>query len=384
VATKGIEINVSSEVEQIVVAAPAKKVILVTGSCGRIGAAVVRKLGVEFRMVGFELLKAFYASANEELVPCDISSDESVHQALAHVKNFYGDTIHSVIHLAAYYSFSHPDSDLYQKITIDGTRRLLRGLRNFNVGQFIFSSTMLVHAPCLLGQKISEDSPINPKWGYPRSKVATEKVIHEERGNIPTVILRISGVYDDECHSIPIANQIQRIYEHQLNAHLFAGNSHHGSDYMHMRDLVDAIVQCVTLQGQLPQDLTLLIGEGKTLSYNYLQKRISSLLFGREIKTHSIPKSVAKLGAWIEKLAPFASNDFIQPWMIDIADDHYDLDISKAKQILNWEPKHSLDKTLPIMINSLKHDPIAWYQKNGLKMPSSVKKRIEEDRLIYK
>lgn len=361
-----------------------RKVILVTGSCGRIGAAVVKKLGTQFRMVGFELLKAFYASANEELVPCDLSSDESVQQALTHIRHFYGNTIHAVIHLAAYYSFSEKDSPLYQKITIEGTRRLLRGLKSFNVEQFIFSSTMLVHAPCGLGTKINENSPIVAKWGYPQSKVETERVIHEERGNIPTVILRISGIYDDECHSIPIANQIQRIYEHQLNAHLFAGHIDHGSDFMHMNDLVNVINQCIQLRQELPEELVLLIGEGKTLSYGYLQRRISSLLFGKEITTHSISKSLAKLGAWVENHTPFITNDFIQPWMIDLADDHYDLDISKAQKILHWAPNHSLDKTLPIMINSLKHDPIAWYQKNGLHLSPVMKARIEEERLIHK
>ncbi len=361
-----------------------KGVILVTGSCGRIGAAIVKKLGTNFRMVGFELLKAFYASANEELVPCDISSDESVHQALTHIRNFYGNHISAVIHLAAYYSFNNKHNELYDKITVEGTRRLLRGLQGFNVDQFIFSSTMLVHAPSKPGFKINEESPIEPKWAYPQSKVRTEKVIHEERGNIPAVILRIAGVYDDECHSIPISNQIQRIYENQMNAHLFAGDMNHGSDFMHMNDLVSAITQCVHLRKELPEELTVLIGEGNTLSYNALQKQISSLLNGKEISTHSIPKNLAKVGAWVENHTPIIKNDFIEPWMIDLADDHYELDISKAKQILKWEPQHRLDKTLPVMINHLKNDPIAWYAKNGLVMPESIKKKIEEERLTHK
>ena len=33
--------------------------------------------------------------------------------------------------------------------------------------------------------------------------------------------------------------------------------------------------------------------------------------------------------------------------MIDLADDHYDLDISRARTLLGWEPKHSLRETLP-------------------------------------
>ena len=58
-----------------------KEVVLITGSCGRIGSSLVRRLGKQYRIVGFELLKALYASENEELVPVDLSSDESVHQA---------------------------------------------------------------------------------------------------------------------------------------------------------------------------------------------------------------------------------------------------------------------------------------------------------------
>lgn len=360
-----------------------KKVILVTGSCGRIGAAIVKKLGRDFRIVGFELLKALYASANEELVPCDISSDESVHQALTHVRNFYGNHIASVIHLAAYYSFSQEHLELYDKITVEGTRRLLRGLQGFHVEQFIFSSTMLVHAPCNPGEKIREESPIEAHWAYPASKVKTEEVIKQERGNIPTLILRISGVYDDQCHSIPIANQIQRIYENQFNAHVFAGNIHHGASFMHMNDLVDALVQAVQHRKELPEELVLLLGEPDVMTYDQMQRRISSLLFGKEITTRSIPKPIAKMGAWVENHVPFTENTFIQPWMIDLADDHYDLDISQAKRFLNWEPRHRLDKTLPIMISSLKADPVAWYKKNGLKMSRNIQKKVDEETTSY-
>ena len=349
-----------------------KGVILITGACGRIGAALCKRLGNEYNIVGFELLKAIYASANEELVPCDMSSEESLAQALAHIQNFYGNRIACVIHLAAYYSFSQEHLDLYDKITVEGTRRLLKGLQSFCVDQFIFSSTMLVHAPTVPGKKITEESPIEPRWAYPASKVKTEKVIHDERGEIPSVILRISGVYDDNCHSIPIANQIQRIFEDQFNAHVFSGDVTHGSSFMHMDDLVDAIENAVKKRHELPAETTLLLGEPKVLSYEYLQNRISTLIYGKDISTHSLPKPIAKFGAWVENHIPFSKNTFIQPWMIDLADDHYDLDITKAINTLNWNPKHTLDQTLPIMIKDLKNAPVAWYRKNGLK-PDLVK-----------
>ncbi len=358
-----------------------KGVILVTGSCGRIGAAVVKRMGQDYRMVGFELLKAFYASANEELVPCDISSDESVQQALAHVRHFYGNRISAVVHLAAYYSFEGKHPELYDKVTVEGTRRLLKGLQGFEVEQFIFASTILIHKPSKPGVKLNEDSPIVPKWDYPISKVKTEKIIHEERGNIPTVILRIGGVYDDECHSIPISNQIQRIYEKQLSAYVYPGDLTHGASYIHMDDLVDAIASAISRRKELPPEVTVILGEYKTLSYDYLQRNISRLLFGKEIRTIRMPKTLAKIGVWLLNHTPFINFTFIKPWMIDLADDHYEFDISRAERILGWRPSHSLDLVLPKMIDILKQDPIGWYRKNGLQMSNEMKKKIEEGKI---
>lgn len=344
-----------------------KEVVIVTGACGRIGSNLVRRLDDHFRVIGFELLKAIYASPREELVPVDLTSDESVNQAFWHIRNQYGAKIASVVHLAAYYSFDQKHSPLYEKVTVQGTARLLKALKDFELGQFLFSSTMLVHAPCKPGCPINENSPVAPKWDYPLSKVHTEQVIHEMHGKAKTVILRIAGVYDDMCHSIPISHQIQRIYEKQMEAHLFSGNVNHGASFLHMSDLIDAIFLAIQKRESLPDELVLLLGEPKTLSYDELQKQISELIRGKPIHTYRVPKCIAKIGAWVQGHIPFVPKPFIKPWMIDLADDHYELDISKAGQVLGWAPQHSLERTLPIMIQKLKEDPRAWYKANGLK-----------------
>lgn len=344
-----------------------KKLIIVTGAAGRIGSQVVKRLGDEYKIIGFELLKAIYSCSSEEVVPVDISSDESVAQAFMHIRDAYGTKIASVIHLAAYYSFDQQHSPKYEEITVKGTERLLKELKNFEVDQFIFSSTMLVHKPEKPGVLINEDSPVEPKWDYPLSKVHTEKAIHEMHGNMKTVILRIAGVYDDDCHSIPISNQIARIYEKSLESRLFSGDITHGSSFLHMQDLIDAIQLAVQKRHSLPNELVLLLGEPKTLSYDQLQRKISRLLFGKEFKTYRVPKWFAKMGAWMLGHIPFVHGSFIKPWMIDLADDHYQLDITRAKQTLGWAPKHSLEETLPHMIEDLKKDPAGWYKKNGLK-----------------
>lgn len=356
-----------------------KDIVIVTGSCGRIGTQVVQKLGEKYSIVGFELLKAIYASKKEELIPVDLSSDESVRQAFTHIKYFYGNRIKSVIHLAAYYSFAEQHSDKYEKITVQGTERLLKELQNFEVEQFLFTSTMLVHSPTEPGVPITEDSPVVPSWDYPLSKVHTEKLIHEKRGKIPTVILRVAGVYDDGCHSIPISHQIQRIYEKSLESRLFSGNIDHGSSFVHMDDLVEAISLAVEKRKELPQELTLLIGEPKTLSYDCMQRNISCLLFGKEFTTYCVPKWFAKLGAFLKCLIAFKNKPFIRPWMIDFADDHYELNIDRAKKTLGWSPKHSLETTLPIMTESLQKDPVHWYRANLLHIPRQLRRKVNHE-----
>jgi DNA ligase D-like protein (predicted polymerase) len=157
-------------------------------------------------------------------IPCDLTSEQSVAEAIGRVLRDFPEPLASVIHLAAYYDFSGEPSPLYEQITVRGTERLLRLLRTARAEQFVFSSTMLPHAPCEPGQHLNEDWPVDPKWDYPQSKVQTEQLIRAEHERLPVVLLRIAGVYTDRCQSIPLAHQMQRIYERRLTSKVFPGD----------------------------------------------------------------------------------------------------------------------------------------------------------------
>lgn len=351
-----------------------KELVIITGCSGRIGFKAAERLSERYQVVGFDIcLQGTLPGV--EFVSMDMGSDESVKEGMEYVKGKYGDKIAAVIHLAAYYNFTGGGWGHYQRITVDGTRRLLDALGSFTCDQFIFSSTMLVHAPTTPGKKITEDSPVIPSWDYPKSKVMVEKLMHERSVKIPMVALRIAGVYDDKCHSIPLSNQIQRIYENQLEGHVFAGDLSHGASFVHMDDVIESIVLCVEKRKQLPKELTLLIGEDKTLSYDQLQRTFSRLIYGKEWHTIALPKPLAKVGAWVKQRIPFIPKTFILPWMIDIADDHYELDISRAQNMIGWVPKKRLEETIPLWIKDLKKEPLAWYDVNKLKPSAWVAKQ---------
>ncbi len=366
---------------------PKRNIVLVTGCNGRIGSVVMQRLSGRFSdVVGFDRNAPAPPPPDCVRIPVDIASDDSVREGLRILREHHGTRIAAVVHLAAYYDFLGKPSPKYDEITVEGTRRLLRGLREgtgrmlrglregFAVEQFIFASTMLVHRPGEPGELITEDSPIGPTWAYPESKVRTEAVIRADRGAIPAAILRLAGVYDDVCHSPPLAHQIQRIYEVQLAGHLYSGETSHGQAFVHLDDVVDAIERAIERRAHLPPETAILIGEPETLSYDELQHTFSRLIRGESWETHNVPGAMAKVGAWVQDHMP-GQDQFIKPWMIDRANDHYALDIARARTLLDWAPSRSLRQTLPKMVAALQADPLGWYREHGLELPASLTKK---------
>ncbi len=350
-----------------------RPIVLITGVGGRLGTAISRALGDDYRVVGLERR----CGQTPDCLEVDITSDQAMKRAFATLRERYGSRIASVIHLAAYFDFSGEPNPKYREVNVEGTRRLLKGLRAFEVEQFVYSSSMLVHAPNRPGFPIDEDSPLDPKWAYPKSKAETEEVVRKEHDDIPAVIFRIAGVYNDDGGIPTLAHQIQRIYERQWMSHLFPGDRNHGQAAVHIDDVASAFRHVVDRREKLPGESTFLIGEPETDSYASVQDLIGGTLHGQGWVTREIPKTVATGGAWaqdkLEVIVPDAIDHgvkpFIRPFMIELADDHYELDISRAEKWLNWRPQHRLRDELPKMLESLKRDPITWYKRNHLPVP---------------
>lgn len=348
-----------------------KPTIIITGSSGFIGQAIAARLSPQYTVIGFDQ-KISDKAKHSENYEVDISSINSISQALKLVQAKHGDQFTSVVHLAAYYSFSEEDSPLYEKITVNGSKNLITALKEYKVEQFVFSSTMLVHKPVEKKEKITEALPLDPSWAYPASKVKAENILKELHADIPIVNLRIAGVYDDRCHSIPISNQIMRIYEKQLSSHFFPGDPTKGQTFIHLNDLVDAVDKVIEKRTQLPKELDLLLGEPEVLSYGELQEKVGRLLYSHEWDSLKVPSWFAKTGAWVQNHTPFIRKPFVKHWMINFANDHYDIDISNAQKYLDWNPKHQLRKTIPLMIEALTENPLQWYKENKLEVPNKL------------
>lgn len=363
-----------------------KPFVLITGAAGNIGSSLASTLSDAYAIIGLdrEGMKADFP-----LIGVDFTDDDSVATALETLRRDFGERIASVVHLVAFFDFSGDDNPLYESVNVEGTRRLLRGLQSFDVEQFVYSGTMLVHAPGRPGEPIDEDQPIDPRWAYPKSKAAAEDVIRAEHGHIPYVLLHLAGLYDETTSVPTLANQIARIYERDFQSYLYSGSTLVGQSMIHREDMLDAFRRTVDLRATLPTGAVILVGEERAIGYDALQDELGYLFHGEEDwPTLRLPKPLAAVGAWVqdkfEPVVPDAFDQgerpFIRPFMVMMADDHYELDISRARELLNWTPRHRLKDELPRMVAAVKEDPAGWYKANSLTPPPFVTEAEEQGR----
>jgi nucleoside-diphosphate-sugar epimerase len=196
---------------------------------------------------------------------------------------------------------------------------------------------------------IDEWSTLRGEWDYPRSKIETENLLRREHGTLPVVVLRMAGVYDDEGHSTPI-----------------------GQPFLHVDDLVRCVRATVAHRHDLRELEVFLVAEPDVMSYEELQDQLGCLIHGREWPTVRIPKPVAKAGAWAAERLPWVDS-FVKPRMTDLADQHFPVEIERARKKLGWEPRRQLRDTLPWMLGRLQEDPQAWFERNGLPVPDEAR-----------
>jgi nucleoside-diphosphate-sugar epimerase len=350
----------------------AKPVVLLTGATGNLGRSIADHLAPDYRVIGLD--RSTDGSEPFRVIEADLSDAEDIGKALDAVQAEVGDRIASVVHLAAYFDFSGEAHPLYEALNVAGTRALLEQLRTrFTVEQFVHASTMLVHAPCSPGERIDEDAPIEPRWAYPQSKARAEQAVRAAAGDVPIVILRLAGIYDERSMVPTLAHQIARIADRDLQSRFYPGDMDAGQSMLHRDDMLDAVRRAVDRRTALPPDTALLIGEPDPLGYGELQDRIGCLVHGEdEWTTLPVPKPLAEAGAWLQdRIAPVVPDaiaeveaPFVKPFMVRMADDHYALDISRARDLLGWTPRHRLADTLPAMIARFRADRAGWEKIN--------------------
>jgi UDP-glucose 4-epimerase len=173
------------------------KKILVTGACGYIGAALVRKLstqveGIVIRMLdnlssgSFNALVDLPIEGHFQFVEADILDPTQLEYSLR--------DIDTVIHLAALVktplSFDNPSS--LDQVNYWGTAHLVNACVEQGVENIIYLSSTSVYGP---GENFTEDEEPKPLGTYANSKLSAENFIRKRSKDINYTILRLGTVY---------------------------------------------------------------------------------------------------------------------------------------------------------------------------------------------
>lgn len=337
--------------------------VLITGGSGFIGENLINSLMNEYSLIVLDKVRPQHLPHDVEFINCDITSKSSVRQALSYVKKTKGEYLFSVIHLIAYYDPENPEDSLYDDINVKGTQNLVHDLfQNFDVGQFIYSSSMSVYRP--QKNKLTEDSPLNPAWGYPRTKIKCEEIIRDASLRIPSVILRIAAVYDEFGRAPGIVREIRSVYEMSFSSLFSSQNESNRQSSIHIDDLTTVFQKILEMKGQLPSGLILNVAEERPLTFNEIRRIISHEL-PDESSSHRIPPLITDHVLQLKRM-------FVKEPLEEYAYANYHLDTSLLKKTINWVPEHSLQFTLPKMIEYLVNYPGTWYRINKLERKSIV------------
>ncbi|RVI57582.1 NAD-dependent epimerase/dehydratase family protein [Sinorhizobium meliloti] len=162
--------------------------VLVTGSAGRVGAFVVRRLIAGGHQVrGFDLRSAGIEDGGFDEVIGAFDDREAAIRAC--------EGTDAVLHLGAFMSWLASDREKLFRANVEGTRIVLEAAAAAKVGRFVFASSGEVYPENKPEfQPITEDHPKKPLSPYGLTKLLGEELVTFQGrvSSMETVILRFS------------------------------------------------------------------------------------------------------------------------------------------------------------------------------------------------
>ena len=302
-----------------------KKSALVTGAGGFIGSHLTEHL-VE---LGANV-KAFvrYNSRNDwgmlELLPKEklsqievITGDLKDADAVRHATKDIDIIFHLGSLIAIPYSYIHPRETIETNIL--GALNVLTAAKENNVEKVIHTSTSEVYGTARY-VPIDENHPLQGQSPYSASKIGADKIAESfyRSFNLPVAIIRPFNTYGPRQSARAVIPTI--ITQALAKEKIFLGSLHPTRDYTYVKDVVEGFIKVAESPKSVGEVIN--IGSNFEISIGDLANKIISLI-GKNAEIVTDPVRVRPQDSEVERL-----------WC----------DNTKAKRLLGWEPKTSLDE----------------------------------------
>ena len=295
-----------------------KKCMLITGAAGFIGSHLVEYLlSKKYSVIGFDRynsnndwgwLEKLKKLKNFEFILGDIRDYDSVYNAIKKCD--------SVFHLAALigipYSYISPTA--YVKTNVEGTLNVLEASKNLKIKQILITSTSEVYGTAKK-TKLNEEDKLVAQSPYAATKISADQLALSffKSFNLPVKIVRPFNVFGPRQSSRAIIPTIlsQALSNKRI---ITLGNKNSIRDFTYVGDIVRAN-RLAMLSEKVGFGEAINIGSGQNFSIN----QIAELLGGESIYVDPV----------VEPRESLAS-------------------ITKAKDLLDWEPKQKIEDWIPI------------------------------------
>ena len=318
---------------------------LITGSNGFIGSFILNNYiynkEISFRAVfrGSEQLP----QTKDKIFIENIDSETNWKAAL--------EGIDSILHLAGRAHIVkdtplNPSSE-YKSVNVDGTLNLAQQAISAGVKRFIYLSSIKVNGEeTPYGESFKPDDNPSPIDEYGKSKFETERQLIKisSKAEMDFVIIRPVMVYGPGVKG----NLLSLLAWISKGFPLPLGSINNLRDFVSVQNLADLILLCLKHPSAANQ--IFLVSDDKPISTTYL---INSISAGLKKSIINIPISSAFLKVFFELLN---KNDISLKLLCSLQ-----VDISKTKKVLGWEPKISFDTAIQLtvddfLINSFKEE----------------------------
>jgi UDP-glucuronate 4-epimerase len=319
--------------------------ILLTGCAGFIGSHVTGQLLAEgYEVIGLDNFNHYYNpvwkkqnikeykhEANFTFHQLDITDQEALAKIFKKQEKA-GQKIDKILHLAARAGVrpSIKQPRLYQQVNVGGTLNLLELAREYKVPQFVFASSSSVYG----NQKkvpFSESDPVNkPISPYAATKKAGEMLCHTYAHlyGIKTTCLRFFTVYGPAGRPDMAPYLFTKaIFNDETITKFGDGTSRR--DYTYIDDIAQGVVAAL----ETPFAFEIInLGNNTPVTLNNFLALLQQII-GKQAK--------------IKQIA-------MQPGDVD----QTYADISKAQELLEWQPETSFEQGL--------RQFVAWYERERL------------------
>lgn len=313
---------------------PIQGPVLVTGATGFVGghlAEALARQGTRTRLLVRSVSRLpFQPSRIQETVLGDVTDPESVERAMRGVR--------TVFHLAGILrGFNLED---YRRVNAVGTRNVaVAAARSRTVRRLIYVSSLSAAGPSHVDRPRREGDPEAPVSFYGSTKLEGERAVRASGGRrVPFTILRPGGVYGPREKDI-----LQYFQMARWGVAAIPGNGRQRVSYVHVEDLVDAILRSAGSSQAVGKTYFVASCEADWLE---LLSVIGEAV-GRHPLTLKIPLPFVKLAALASEAvgrlrgkAAILNLDKVK----EAAPEAWTCDSSKIRRELGWKPRWSLKR----------------------------------------